>query len=72
MNATDWIPVSSSNMAGVKYDATLHKLYVRFQNGSVYIYSGVPADELENLTHASSPGQYLRSNIVGVYAHERG
>lgn len=67
-----WIGVGSTNVAGVKYEEEQQKLHVRFTNGMVYIYRGVPSDEVENLVHASSPGTYLRVNIIGTYPHERG
>jgi hypothetical protein len=67
--STDWIPVSSSNVDSVKYETDT--VYVRFNNGAVYIYKGVPEQEFENLKNAPSVGSYLHRNFKNVYPYER-
>lgn len=71
MARTDWTQVESSNVDAVCYDAQQSQLFVRFKTGSVYMYDKVPVDEHENLLSASSPGGYLRENIIGTYAAQR-
>jgi hypothetical protein len=63
------IPVSSSNVESVGYEA--ETVYVRFLNGSLYIYKGVPEFEYENLKNAPSVGSYLHRNFKNVYPYER-
>ena len=67
----DWVSVSSSNVDAVKYDDDTEIAYVRFKDGSVYIYKGVPKPEYENLKNASSVGSYLHRNFKNVYPYER-
>lgn len=63
--------VSSSNIAAVGYDAESQSVYVKFLNGSIYTYKGVPEHEFENLRTASSIGSYLNRNYKNVYPYER-
>lgn len=63
---TEMVPVKSSNIEAIGYDAK-PKLIVRFKNGGTYIYEGVPADKQDELMKAKSIGGYLATNIKGVY-----
>ncbi|MDE5552958.1 MAG: KTSC domain-containing protein [Malacoplasma sp.] len=67
----EMFPVSSSNVDSVGYDENFQILYVRFLNGSLYIYKGVPLNEYQGLRQASSVGSYLHSNIKNFYPYER-
>lgn len=71
MIPANWASVDSSNVKAVKYDAAAGELHVQFHNGKTYAYEGVPPEEAENLFHASSPGSYLRNNIIGSYNDRR-
>ena len=53
------VPVRSSNLASVGYDARSQTLEVAFRRGSVYQYYGVPARVYEGLMRAESHGRYL-------------
>jgi hypothetical protein len=64
-------PVSSSNVAEVGYDEQAQEVYVRFLNGSLYVYKGVPKFEYEGLLNAPSAGSYLHRNFKNVYPYER-
>ena len=64
-------PVSSSNVAEVGYDEETQEVYVRFLNGSLYVYKGVPKFEYEGLLNAPSVGSYLHRNFKNVYPYER-
>jgi hypothetical protein len=64
-------PVNSSTIAEVGYDDAEQSVYVRFLNGSLYVYKDVPIFEYEGLLHASSVGSYLHRNYKNVYAYER-
>ena len=64
-------PVSSSNIESIGYDEQNQIVYVRFLNGSIYIYKGVPEFEFQNLLEAPSQGSYLHRNFKNVYPYER-
>lgn len=61
------IPVSSSNLSSVGYENGT--LYVRFHNGSLYSYSGVPEFIYHGLMSAPSHGSYLASHVKNVYPY---
>lgn len=67
----EMIPVSSSNIESIGYDEQNEQVYVRFLNGSLYVYKGVPLHEFENLRDAPSLGSYLHRNYKNVYPYER-
>lgn len=64
-------PVSSSNVAELGYEEEKQIVYVRFLNGSLYVYKNVPAMEYEALYNAPSIGSYLNRNFKNVYPYER-
>jgi len=64
-------PVSSSNIESIGYNEQEEIVYVRFLNGSLYVYKGVPIHEYENLLQAPSHGSYLHRNYKNVYPYER-
>ena len=63
--------VQSSNIESVGYDEADQEVYVKFLNGSVYVYRGVPVHEYDGLKNAPSVGSYLHINFKNVYAYER-
>lgn len=65
------IDVSSSNIQSVGYDEKTETVCVRFLNGSLYVYRGVPIHEFEGLKDAPSVGSYLHRNFKNVYPYER-
>lgn len=67
----EMIPVVSSNVSAVGYDSEAQTVYVKFSDGKMYIYKGVPESEFENLKSASSVGSYLHRNYKNVYPYER-
>lgn len=71
MIVPEMIPVSSSNIESIGYDEQNEQVYVRFLNGSLYVYKGVPLHEFENLRDAPSLGSYLHRNYKNVYPYER-
>lgn len=62
-------PVASSNLESVGYDNGT--LYVRFHDGSLYRYEGVPSSVYAGLMSATSKGSYLHANIAYSYKYER-
>ena len=67
----EMISVSSSNVAEVGYDIQNQDVHVRFLNGSLYVYKGVPQHEFEGLKCAASVGSYLHWNFKNVYPYMR-
>lgn len=65
----DRIPVTSSNVRSVGYDADNQTLEVEFNSGVVYQYSGVPEYEYDGLINSDSKGKYLNSNIKNRYSY---
>ena len=71
MNIPEMMPVESSNVHSIGYDESSETVYVRFLNGSLYIYKGVPNWEFKNFRNAPSIGSYLHRNFKNVYPYER-
>jgi hypothetical protein len=71
MTIPEMIPVSSSNVASLGYDAETQTVYVRFTNNSLYTYKNVPEGEYQGLLNAPSVGSYLHRNYKNVYPYER-
>ena len=68
----DRVSVSSSNVAAVGYDQTSSTLEVEFKSGSVYHYSGVPAQHFHALSGGSvSVGRYLNTEVKPHYRCEQ-
>ena len=57
------IPVQSSNLASVGYDATSSTLEIEFHSGGIYQYDGVPKEIYDGLLSADSKGKYFHRNI---------
>lgn len=71
MNYPEMNPVSSSHIDSIGYDEPNEEVYIRFLDGSMYVYRGVPAFEFQNLHEAPSCGTYLNRNFKNVYPYER-
>ena len=67
----DRVPVSSSNLASVGYDAANSALEVEFRHGGLYQYFDVPAHEHEALMQASSHGEYFSAHIRNTYRYAK-
>lgn len=52
----DMIPVDSSNILQVGYDADAQELYVEWIEGRTYVYSSVPESTYQELMNAESKG----------------
>lgn len=62
-------PVSSSDINSVGYEGGI--LYIRFNSGGLYQYSGVPEYVYRSLMAAPSHGRYFHSFVKGRYPHAR-
>lgn len=57
------VPVQSSNLATVGYDANNSTLEIEFNHGGIYQYSNVPPHIHDGLMSAGSKGTYFDQNI---------
>jgi hypothetical protein len=63
----DEFTLNSSWLLGGSYDSDTNTLVLRLQNGSEYSMEGVPADTVEGLKTAASPGSFFARNIKGRF-----
>lgn len=70
-----WTNLASSKISRVKFEPNKHDLrgdlLVEFNEGKVYRYKDVPANTVERLVHASSPGKYFDDNVRSTYTMTR-
>ena len=67
----DRLPVTSSNVADIGYDAIAMTLEVGFHNGSVYQYFDVPENVHREFLNSDSKGKFLNSNIKNNFRYAR-
>ena len=66
------IPVESSSIELVGYDAETQELYVRFHNrGRTYAYEDVSRAQFEALLAAPSKGRYVNWEIKPFHPYRR-
>ncbi|HIE11759.1 MAG TPA: KTSC domain-containing protein [Kiritimatiellae bacterium] len=66
-----FVPVKSSVLDSVRYDATSQNLVIVFDNGDIYEYHGVPPSVYEGLMTAESKGRYFHENIRDKYQYKK-
>lgn len=64
-------PVSSSNVDEIGFDEDEEILYIRFLNGSLYQYWGVPESVYFSFMGAPSMGKFVWQYIRGQYEYAR-
>ena len=65
------IPVSSSSLLSIGYEAVSLTLEIEFHDGSVYQYFDVPEFEHLGLMQAASHGKYFHANIKNRYRYRK-
>ena len=65
------VPVESSNLRSVGFDAKEKVLEVQFQLGGIYRYYEVPGETHAALMKAESKGKYFQANIRKKFRFER-
>jgi KTSC domain len=65
------VAIISTELGSIGYDDAVRCLEAKFQNGGVYQYFEVPADEYNSLMMAASKGQYFNARIRTAYSCER-
>tara|TARA_R110002096_G_scaffold220393_1_gene408874 strand:+ start:41 stop:1894 length:1854 start_codon:yes stop_codon:yes gene_type:complete len=68
---TERIPVVSSNIASVGYDAEKKLLEIEFHHGAVYQYFDVPERVYEELMSSPSQGAYFMNEIKEKYNYNK-
>jgi KTSC domain len=67
----DRVPVVSSVIAEVGYNASLRTLEILFHSGAIYLYYFVPEEVRDSLMSAESLGAYFNKQIKGVFEHHQ-
>jgi len=67
----DRIPVSSSNILSVGYDADSQTLEIEFAGGAAYQYFQVPTSIHQEFMNASSKGKYHHQAIKNRFPSSR-
>ena len=62
---------TSANINRISYYPPEETLEVKFKNGMVYQYEGVPSKLWEEARKAPSIGRFMNLNIKGVYTHKK-
>lgn len=65
------IPVASTNIRSIGYDAQSAILEVEFTSGDIYQYFNVPEHLYQQFLHASSHGGFLNDNIIKYHYRYR-
>ena len=68
---TEFFDVESSNVNQIGYDGEMMTLYVRFNNGYLYYYEGVPPDVWSQMLYAESKGRFVHTDLKGRYPYGR-
>ena len=63
----DMIPVNSSAIDAVGYDASTMRMKIRFKEGHSYDFCGVPKHVFDGLMRAASKGNFYNDHIRGKY-----
>ncbi len=65
------VPVESSAIAAIGYDATSRSLFVRFRAGGLYAYLDVPEPVARAFQAAPSKGGFFQDRIDPVFRYAR-
>lgn len=58
----------SSNIAAIGFNDT--RLYIKFNNGRVYVYFDVPEGVYDQMTKAESVGKFFHSDVRNAYPNQ--
>ena len=61
----------SSNLVSADYNADAEELTLAFQNGTTYVYDGIPQSMADAFASAPSKGSYLAQQIKPNFAARR-
>lgn len=63
----DMIPVHSTAIDSIGYDAATRRMRIRFVEGNTYDFCGVPLQVFDGLRTAASPGRYYAEHVRDRY-----
>jgi len=63
------VPVNSTLLARMSYQAGAALLHLEFRDGALYCYWGVPREIYEGLLTANSKGAYFNRQIRGCFQY---
>jgi hypothetical protein len=61
----------SSNVIAIRYHEPTRECFVKFTNGTVYVYEDVPEQVWEELVHAQSKGKIVNLVLKRGYKYHR-
>jgi hypothetical protein len=61
---------NSSQLKSGKFDENKDELYITFNTGKEYVYTGVMNDIWQGLISAESSGKYFNENIKRKYSYK--
>jgi KTSC domain-containing protein len=71
LSAPATVPVDSTLLASVAYDAGESLLYLGFRDGASYLYFSVPESVHQGLLAADSKGAYFNRQIRNRFQYQR-
>jgi len=71
LEEVEFFPVESTNVDQIGYDDDDMSLYIRFINGALYVYEGVPPDVWEQLLYTPSKGKFIHTDLKNIYPYAR-
>lgn len=63
--------VKSSNIDSIGYNKEEQQLFIKFNNGSLYMYNDVPEDVWEDLQNSESKGKFVYYELRNMYDYEK-
>lgn len=60
-----WVAMNSSRLTEARYDRGLEQVHVRFREGAIYVYDGVPENIWRNFRRSASPGKFVNRVLNG-------
>lgn len=76
MDSGRWVGVKSSNVAGIRYNRPMKRLYVEFKGkkgspDSVYQYDGVPPQTARAMFGTGSMGSFVWKRLRGKFPYAK-
>jgi hypothetical protein len=61
----------SAAIAGIDYDETHEKLFVRFDSGEAHMYVGVPPEVHRSFAQTDGKDRFFREEVSGCYPYNQ-
>lgn len=66
-----WLGFESSRVSEGRYDSGLGQVHVIFDDGTPWVYDGVPKNVWKNFRRSASPGRYI-NRVLNGFPYWRG